>query len=45
MRKVVGPLLTIILIVGVAAAVYLSVSEQISQSSMVTVKGLIGSSK
>ena len=45
MRKVVGPLLTIILIVGVAAAVYLSVSEQISQSSMVTVKGLIGSEK
>lgn len=45
MRKVVGPLLTIILVVGVAAAVYFSASEQMSLSSVVSVKGLIGSEK
>ena len=45
MRKVVGPLLTIVLIAGVAAAVYFSVSEQMTQSAMISVKGLIGSEK
>jgi hypothetical protein len=45
MRKFIGPLLTIILIVGVGTAVYFSVSEQLTQSSIVSIKGLIGSEK
>jgi hypothetical protein len=44
-KRIVGPLLTIILIVGVGAAIYFSVSEQLLARRVVEVSGLIGSEK
>ncbi|MBV2120336.1 MAG: hypothetical protein KUF74_02665 [Candidatus Thiodiazotropha sp. (ex Ctena orbiculata)] len=45
MRKIAGPLLTGLLVVGVAAAIYVSADKQLSQLNKVTVRGLIGSEK
>jgi hypothetical protein len=45
MRKIIGPLLTGLLVVGVGAAIYLSAGKQLSQLEKVDVRGLIGSEK
>ena len=45
MRRVLGPLLTVVLIVGVGAAIYFSFRGQLSARQSVTVRGLIGSEK
>jgi len=45
MKRLLGPLLLVVLVIGVGAAIYFSVSSQIAQSQIVTVKGLIGSEK
>lgn len=44
-RRILGPLLSVILILGVGVAIYFSVSEQMAARRVVTVKGLIGSEK
>lgn len=44
-RRILGPLLSVILILGVGAAIFFSVSEQLAARRVVTVKGLIGSEK
>lgn len=44
-RRILGPLLSVILILGVGIAIYLSASEQMAARRVVTVKGLIGSEK
>jgi hypothetical protein len=45
MRKLIAPLVTILLVLGLAFGIYLSVSEQLNQQRIVTVQGLIGSEK
>ena len=45
MKKLLGPLLTLLLLVGVGVALYVSVSGQLSARRVVTVRGLIGSEK
>jgi len=45
MKRLLGPLLLIVLVIGVGAAIYFSVSQQFSLSQVVTVKGAIGSEK
>ena len=45
MRKLIAPLLTLLLVLGVGFGIYVSVNEQLSQQSIVTVHGLIGSEK
>jgi hypothetical protein len=45
MKKLIAPLLTILLVLGLAAGIYVSVSEQLTKQSIVTVRGLIGSEK
>lgn len=45
MRRFLGPLLTIILVLGVGAAIYLSVSQQFTARQVITVRGVIGSEK
>ena len=45
MRRVLGPLLTVILVVGVGVALYSSFRGQLSARQTVTVRGLIGSEK
>ncbi len=45
MKKVLGPLLLVILILGVAGAIFVSAGEQFAQQQVVTVRGLIGSEK
>ncbi len=44
-RKFLAPLLSLLLIAGVAVAIYFSASEQSTQRNMLTVRGLIGSEK
>jgi hypothetical protein len=45
MRKIVGPILTGLLLLGVAAAIYVSADKQLAQLNKVSVRGLIGSEK
>ena len=45
MKRWLGPILTLILLAGVGMAIYLSMQEQWTQASVVTVKGVIGSEK
>lgn len=44
-RKIIGPLITVLLVAGVGAAIYISASEQISLNSVQTVRGVSGSEK
>jgi len=45
MKRILGPLLLVVLIAGVAAAIFFSAREQIASRRIVTVRGLIGSEK
>jgi len=45
MKRILGPLLLVILIIGVAVAIFFSVRGQIASRRVVTVRGLIGSEK
>jgi hypothetical protein len=45
MRKLIAPLLTLLLVLGLGAGIYVSVNEQLAKQSTVTVRGLIGSEK
>jgi hypothetical protein len=45
MKRVLGPLLLAVLVIGVGAAIYFSVNQQLVLRQVVTVKGLIGSEK
>lgn len=44
-RRIFAPLLTVLLLAGVGAAIYLSVSEQLQNAHTVTLRGLSGSEK
>ncbi|MFM8332111.1 MAG: hypothetical protein ACKN9T_10520 [Candidatus Methylumidiphilus sp.] len=43
--KKLAPLLTLLLVLGLGAGIYVSVNEQLAQQRVVTVRGLIGSEK
>lgn len=45
MKRLLGPILLVVLILGVGAAIFLSASEQIALRRVITVRGLIGSEK
>jgi len=45
MKRLLGPLLLAVLLIGVGAAIYFSVNQQFALSQVVTVKGVIGSEK
>ena len=45
MKKLIAPLLTLLLVLGLAVGIYVSVNEQMSQHRIVAVRGLIGSEK
>lgn len=45
MKRLLGPLLLAVLILGVGAAIFLSVRDQLQFNQVVTVRGLIGSEK
>ncbi len=45
MKRILGPILLVVLVVGVGVAVYLSASQQLALRQTVTVRGLIGSEK
>jgi hypothetical protein len=45
MRKLIAPLLTLLLVLGLGAGIYVSVNEQLAKRGIVTVRGLIGSEK
>src|SRR5215470_2738088 len=45
MRRFLGPVVTILLLAGLAFAIYRSVGEQLTARRAVTVRGLIGSEK
>jgi hypothetical protein len=45
MKRLLGPLLLVVLVIGVGAAIYYSATRQYALSQIVTVKGLIGSEK
>ncbi|HVN56446.1 MAG TPA: hypothetical protein VMT46_19120 [Anaerolineaceae bacterium] len=45
MKRVLGPLLLILLIIGVGAAIYFSANQQIALRQVTTIHGLIGSEK
>ena len=45
MRRFLAPLLTLLLVAGVGAALFFSLSDQLSARRVVTVRGLIGSEK
>jgi hypothetical protein len=45
MKKVLGPVLLVVLIVGVVGAVFFSARDQFDEMSVVTIRGLIGSEK
>jgi len=44
-RRILGPLLSVILILGVGTAIFFSVRDQLAARRVVTVTGLIGSEK
>lgn len=45
MRKILGPVLTLLLLAGVSTAIYLSVQEQWRAGQIAQIRGLIGSEK
>ena len=45
MKRLLGPLLLVVLVVGVGAAIYFSATQQLASRQVVTVTGLIGSEK
>ncbi len=45
MRKLIGPLLSLLLVVGVGGAIWLSINEQMGSWNALEVRGLIGSEK
>jgi hypothetical protein len=45
MKRLLGPLLLVVLVIGIGAAIYLSATQQLALNQVVTVKGLIGSEK
>ena len=45
MKRLLGPLLLVILVIGVGAAIFFSARNQLAERQVVTVKGLIGSEK
>ena len=45
MRKIIGPFLSLVLVAGLGFAIYQSLSEEMSQRSAVTLKGIGGSEK
>ncbi len=45
LKRIMGPLLLLVFLAGVGYAIYYSVREQISQRSIVTVRGLVSSDK
>ncbi len=45
MKRILGPILLVILIIGVGIAIYLSASQQLTLRQTITVRGLIGSEK
>jgi hypothetical protein len=45
MKRILGPVLLVILIIGIGAAIFFSAREQIASRSVVSVRGLIGSEK
>ena len=45
MKKLIAPLLTLLLVLGLGAGIYVSVNEQLGKERIVTVRGLIGSEK
>jgi hypothetical protein len=45
MKRLLGPLLLVVLVIGVGAAIYFSATQQFALRQVVNVKGLIGSEK
>ncbi len=45
MKRILGPILLVVLVLGVGAAIFLTVRQQIASRRIVTVRGLIGSEK
>src|SRR5262245_7861641 len=45
MRRILGPVVTALLVVGLGFAIYRSVWEQLMERRVVTIRGLIGSEK
>ena len=45
MKKIVGPVLSLLLLAGVGVAIYFSASEQAADKDRVEISGLIGSEK
>src|SRR5215471_12029460 len=45
MRRILGPVVTALLLVGLGFAIYRSVGEQLMERRVVTIRGLIGSEK
>jgi hypothetical protein len=44
-RKIIAPLISLLLVIGVAAAIYMSATEQSSLRNTIQVRGLVGSEK
>lgn len=45
MKKILGPILLVVLLLGVGAAIFFSAQEQFTEKSIVSIRGLIGSEK
>ncbi|MDD5369060.1 MAG: hypothetical protein PHQ40_08245 [Anaerolineaceae bacterium] len=45
MKRLLGPLMLVVLVIGVGTAIFFSVNQQLALRQIVTVKGLIGSEK
>lgn len=45
MKKILGPILLVVLVLGVVGAIFISARDQLTQRNVVTVRGLIGSEK
>ena len=45
MRRILGPVVTVLLLAGLGFAIYRSVGEQLMARKVVTLRGLIGSEK
>ncbi len=45
MKKILGPILLVVLVLGVVGAIFVSARDQLMQRNIITVRGLIGSEK